>query len=87
MQHAALTPHEWTLEHKAYVKHVTRECLASTDISVLGGIVPHLKALDDMAASNMPALAKFIRKLVVVDLAAVAESIAECERSEATFHA
>ena len=83
LQHAALTPHEWTLEHKAFVKYITRECLASTDISVLDGIVPHLKALDDMAASNMPALAKSICKLVVVDLAAAAE----CERSEATFHA
>jgi hypothetical protein len=36
-----------------------------------------------MAASNMPALAKSICKLAVVDLAAAAE----CERSEATFHA
>ena len=29
LQHAALTPHEWALEHKAFVKvHHARECLA-----------------------------------------------------------
>ena len=68
------------MEHKASVKYIARE---PTGIYVLDGIVPHLKALDDMAASNMPVLAKSICKLSFVDLAAAAEG----ETSEATFHA
>jgi hypothetical protein len=71
------------LEHKAFVKYIARECLASTDNFVLDGIIPHLATLDDLAPNSMPALAKSICKLAAVDLAAAAE----CERSEATFHA
>ena len=83
MQHTALTPDAWTLEHKAFVKYITRECLASTDISVLDSIAAHLKAFDDMAPNNTPVLAKAICKFSFVDMAAPQEDA----NSEATFHA
>ena len=78
IQHGVNLPGEWTMQDKAFVQRSTRECLASTDSSVLDSIIPHLQALVDMAPDHMPALAKCICKLRSVDFT----SLSEVERSE-----
>ena len=57
IQQGVKTPGEWTTQDKSAFVNAW-ECLASTDSSVLGSIIPHLQALVDMEPDHMPALAK-----------------------------
>ena len=77
------TPDKWTLEHKEFVKHITRECFTSSDTVGLDCTVLQLKALYDIAPDNIPTFAQCIIKLCVLDLTAAPEA----ETSEAAFHA
>jgi len=52
-QQSAMTLYDWATKHKYFVKYLTRGCLASTESAVLDGIIPHLKALEDIAPGNM----------------------------------
>ena len=42
MCHNVTMADKWTVEHKDFVKYITRECLTSSDTVVLDCIVPHL---------------------------------------------
>ena len=83
MCHNVTTPDKWTLEHKDFVQYATRECLTSSDTVVLDCIVPHLKALYDMAPDNIPTLTQCLIRLCMLDLTAAPEA----QTSEAAFHA
>ena len=82
MCHNVTTPDKWTLEHNDFVKYITRECFTSSDAVVLDCIVPHLKALYDMAPDNIPTLTQCLIKLCLLDLTAAPD-----DTSEAAFHA
>ena len=83
MCHNVTTADKWTVEHKDFVKYITRECLTSSDTVVLDCIVPHLKALYDMAPDNIPTLTQCLIRLCMLDLTAAPEA----QTSEAAFHA
>ena len=71
------------VEHKYFVKYITRECFTSSDTVVLDCIVPHLKALYDMAPDNIPTLTQRLIRLCTLDLTAAPEA----QTSEVAFHA
>ena len=81
--HNATTPDQRTSEHKDFVKYITRECLTASDTVVLDCIVPHLKALYDVAPDNSPTLTQCLIKLCLLDFTAAPED----ETSQAAFRA
>ena len=77
------TADKWTVAHTDFVKYITRECLTSSETVVLDCIVPHLKALYDMAPDNIPTFTQCLIRLCMLDLTAAPEA----HTYKAAFHA